>query len=88
MDAIKPLHATLYGAPDCRRYRRIKRRLNEAAAAVGVAVALEEVNDAAALARFNPVTLPRLYVEGQLVATRNAPSPAELRRILQAKSHA
>ena len=88
MDTTQTVHAILYGAPDCRRYRRIKQRLNEAVAATGVAVALEEVNDAAALARFNPITLPRLYVEGQLVATRNAPAAAELRRILQAKRHA
>jgi len=88
MDATRTVHATLYGAPDCRRYRRIKQRLSEVAAAAGVAVALEEVNDTATLAQFNPITLPRLYVEGQLVATRNTPAKSELRLILQANTNA
>ncbi len=88
MNTTRTIHATLYGAPDCHRYRRIKQRLSEVAAATGVAVALEEINDSATLAQFNPITLPRLYVEGQLVATRNAPTKSELRRILQAKRHA
>ncbi len=77
------LHATLYGAPDCRRYRRFKARLIKAASLNGVELVLEEVNDTAALARFNPVTLPRLVVEGRLVASRNAPSVDVLSRLLR-----
>ena len=83
MNKTPPLHAILYGAPDCRRYRRFKARLMKAAALNGVALVLEEINDAAALARFNPVTLPRLVVEGRLVATRNAPSVSALQRWLR-----
>ena len=82
------LHATLYGAPGCRRYRRLKRRLAEAAAASSIPLTLEEIHDPAALAQFSPLTLPRLYVEGHLVASRNVPSAASLRRLLKAQNRA
>ena len=84
---MQTLHATLYGAPDCRRYRRTRQRLMEAAAAKGVTVVLEEVNDTAVLERFNPLTLLLLYVEGALLASRNPPSVNDLKRLLQTYNH-
>ena len=84
---MQTLHATLYGAPNCRRYRRTKQRLLEAAAASGMTVVLEEISDAAQLARFNPLALPLLYVEGERLASRNPPSVEALKRLLQAYDH-
>ncbi len=68
------LTATLYGTPSCRRYRRMKSRLLQAARQSGAALHLEEVTDAEALARFNPLSLPRLYLNGDLLAERNPPA--------------
>ncbi len=77
------LTATLYGTPSCRRYRRMKSRILQAAEQSGTALRLEEVTDTQALARFNPLSLPRLYLNGDLLAERNPPATEEILRHLR-----
>ncbi len=77
------LHVRLYGAPACRRYQRFRERLLEAALTTVAQLVVEEINDVSSLARFNPLTLPRLEVNGRVVASRNVPTVAALRRIFE-----
>ena len=77
------LEFRLYGAADCRRYRRMKERLLRAAAAARVEVVLQEINQSEALMQFNPLSLPRLYAGEKLLAAQNPPAESVLRRYLE-----
>jgi hypothetical protein len=50
----------------------------EAAAELGMEIELEEINDADQLAQSNPLDLPRLYLNGELIAVRNPPKSKTL----------
>jgi hypothetical protein len=45
----------------------------EAAAELGLEIELKEINDADRLSQSNPLDLPRLYLNGELIAARNPP---------------
>lgn len=68
----------LCGAPSCRRYRRMKENLLREAGRLSIEVALREVNETGRLSEFNPLSLPRLYLDGDLVASQNPPDKAAL----------
>jgi len=76
------VRVTLLGAPTCRRYKTMRRRVLRVAESGGISIELRKENDTAVLSRDNPLHLPMLRVENETIATGNPPSPAELRRIL------
>ncbi len=61
----------LLGTPQCRRYQKMRTAVQEAAAALGLEIELQEINDADQLAQSNPPDLPRLCLDGELIAVRN-----------------
>jgi hypothetical protein len=63
----------LMGAPTCRRYQKMRTRVTEEAKRLKIAIQVEEVNDTETLSRFNPLSMPRLYINGELVASQNPP---------------
>jgi hypothetical protein len=67
------LKAQLFGPPQCRRYQKIRVAALEAAAELGLEIELIEINDADRLSQSNPLDLPRLYLNGELIAARNPP---------------
>lgn len=81
MNTIK---ATLYGTATCRRYQRMKTALLEAAEKTQTALTLKEVEELKALEQFNPLSLPRLYLNDELVASQNPPKVEVVIRFLQA----
>lgn len=72
----------LVGSPACRRYHKMRAAVLDAAARLGVQVNLEEVNDTERLSAFNPLSLPRLYIEDKLVASQNPPKTQDVERAL------
>lgn len=76
------IHAKLFGVSTCHRYQRMRETLLAEAQRQGVHVQFEEINDPAILARFNPLSLPRLHINDQLVASGNPPSTAAISRHL------
>lgn len=82
------IEAMLYGTPTCRRYQKMRKLLVDEAARLGIAIHIREVNETAQLERLNPLDLPRLYVDGHLIATRNPPHASRLAEILtQERDH-
>jgi len=61
----------LFGTPQCRRYQKMRTAVQEAAAELGMEIQLEEINDSDQLSQSNPLDLPRLYLNGELIAVRN-----------------
>jgi hypothetical protein len=78
------LTVTLYGT--CRRYRRMKQTVLAEAARLAVPIQLEEIGDTDSLSRLNPLSLPLLYIDGELVASQNPPAPDQVARALRLKS--
>ena len=72
----------LWGSPTCPRYQRMRRTVLNEAQRLGVDVRLEEINDAGHLAGVNPLHLPQLRRNGQVLARGNPPRPAEVARWL------
>jgi hypothetical protein len=70
---IDMLKIELFGTLQCRRYQKIRTAVQEAAAALGFEIELEEINDSSQFAQSNPLDLPRLYPNGELIAVRNPP---------------
>jgi len=77
-----PVNVTLYGATQCRRYKTMRRRLLKVAEDSNIVLDFREKNDTATLSAYNPLHLPILEMEGELVARANPPALAELLRIL------
>jgi len=50
---------------------------------LGIAIQLEENGDAEQLSKFNPLSLPRLYIAGDLVASQNPPKTQAIERVLK-----
>jgi len=63
----------LLGTSQCRRYQKMRTAVWEAAAEIGLEIELEEINDVTQLSQSNPLDLPRLYINGELIAARNPP---------------
>ena len=63
----------LLGTPLCRRYQRMRVVALETATELGLEIELEEINDTEQLSQSNPLDLPRLYLNGELIASRNPP---------------
>lgn len=78
--------ATLYGTPTCRRYQKMRKLLVEEAARLNIAIDIQEANETSQLERLNPLDLPRLYVNGHLIASRNPPTTTHLAEILTQES--
>ena len=75
--------ATLYGTTSCRRYQRMRKALLEAAEKTQTSVDINEVEEIEALEKFNPLSLPRLYLNDELVASQNPPSVEKIIQFLQ-----
>jgi hypothetical protein len=71
----------LIGTPTCRRYQKMRARVFEEAERQKLAIQVEEVGDTETLSKFNPLSLPRLYIRDVLVASQN---PPKAKIILQA----
>ena len=68
----------LFGAPQCRRYQKMCTAVQKAATELGLEINLEEINDWNHLSQSNPLDLPRLYLNGELIAVRNPPKYKKL----------
>lgn len=64
---------TLYGIPSCRRYQRMRELVIREAARLGVPIQLDEIGDTERLMQINPLSLPRLYIGRELIASQNPP---------------
>jgi hypothetical protein len=71
-------YCQLVGTTQCRRYQRMRMVILEAAMELGLEIELEEVNDTDQLSQSNPLNLPRLYLNGELIAVRNPPKSKTL----------
>jgi len=69
----------LWGTPQCRRYQKMRTSVQDAAAALGLEFELQEINDSGQLAQSNPLDLPRLCLDGEVIASRNPPKESVLR---------
>ena len=65
----------LIGTPTCRRYQKMRASVLEEAERQKLAIQVEEVGDMETLSKFNPLSLPRLYIGDVLVASQNPPKP-------------
>ena len=74
----------LIGSPTCRRYQKMRDVVETEAARLGLAIALEEINDTPRLMRFDPLRLPQLHIGGELVARGNPPKTSDVGSRLQA----
>jgi len=57
-----------------RRYQRMRTVILETAAELGVQIELEEIYDTERLSQSNPFDLPQLYLDEELIASRNPPN--------------
>jgi hypothetical protein len=73
----------LIGSPLCRRYQKMRASVLHEAERLGVAIHIEEIGDDDALSQFNPLSLPMLYIQGNLIAKQNPPQAQEISRALQ-----
>jgi len=64
---------TLYGTPSCRRYQKMREIVLSESDRLGITVWLEEIGDMDRLSKINPLSLPRLYIGDELVASQNPP---------------
>jgi len=67
------IQITLYGTPSCRRYQRMRKLVVHEADQLGVTIQIDEVSDFTLLSQINPLSLPRLYIGGELIASQNPP---------------
>jgi len=65
----------LIGTPTCRRYQKMRASVLREAERQMLAIQVEEVGDTETLSKFNPLSLPRLYIGDVLVASQNPPKP-------------
>ena len=72
----------LIGTPTCRRYQKMRASVLEEAERQKLAIQVEEVSDTETLSKFNPLSLPRLYIGDILVASQNPPKAQEVIRAL------
>jgi hypothetical protein len=72
----------LVGSPACRRYQKMRAVVLDVAARFDMQVKIEELGEAEKLAQFNPLSLPRLYIRDELVASQNPPKAQDIEHIL------
>ena len=77
------LNVTLYGAPTCRRYQKMRKRVLDETRRLNLSIQLDEVSETAQLVQFSPLSLPRLYINGQLAASQNPPSIEQIATLLR-----
>ena len=73
----------LIGMPSCRRYQRMRENTIREAERLGISIQLDEISDTEQLSEFNPLSLPRLYIQDKLVASQNPPAPQDIIQALQ-----
>jgi len=76
------LAVKLVGTTQCRRYQRMRERLLQQAAGLGLGLQLEEENQIQQLSQYDPLNLPMMFIRGKLVAAKNPPKEQVLRRQL------
>ena len=76
----------LFGTPACRRYQRMRESIIHEAERLGILVEIHEIGDTENLSKINPLSLPRLYIADELVASQNPPNVQVLERALLSKS--
>jgi len=76
----------LFGTPACRRYQRMRESIIHKAERLGILVEIHEIGDTESLSKINPLSLPRLYIADELVASQNPPNVQVLERALLSKS--
>lgn len=72
------LSLQLFSTPHCRRYQKMRALALETAAQLGLDVHMEEINDTDWLSQSNPLNLPRLVANGEIIASRNPPKANRL----------
>lgn len=77
------IKATLYGTPTCRRYQRMKTALLDAAERTQISITIQDVEELEALEKFSPLSLPRLYINDEMVASQNPPSVEKIVQFLE-----
>ncbi len=79
------LTVKLVGAPNCRRYQRMREGVVREAKRLGITIHMEEIGDTESLSKTNPLSLPRLYIGGELIASQNPPKTQDITRALQSQ---
>jgi len=74
---------TLYGTPTCRRYQRMQKLVMDEATRLNLPIQVNEVSETAQLVQFSPLSLPILYINGNLVASQNPPRGEQITKMLQ-----
>ena len=74
---------TLYGTSACHRYQKMKKLVLDESVRLTLPVKMDEVSETAQLVQFSPLSLPRLYVQDELVASQNPPRRQEIARIFE-----
>jgi hypothetical protein len=72
----------LVGSQACRRYQKMRTAVLDVAAHLGVQIIIEEISEAEKLSQFNPLSLPRLYIKNDLIASQNPPKAQDIERAL------
>jgi len=74
---------TLFGTPTCRRYQKMHKLVLDEAARLNLPIQVDEVSKTAQLVQFSPLSLPRLYINDQLVATQNPPRVEQITKMFE-----
>ena len=74
---------TLYGTPTCRRYQKMHKLVLDEAARLNLPIKIDEVSETAQLVQFSPLSLPRLYINDQLIASQNPPKVEQITKMLE-----
>ena len=72
----------IIGTPECRRYQKMRQLVVNEAARINLPIQIDEINEMEQLWQFNPISLPRLYINGNLVASQNPPSVKQIAKFL------
>ncbi len=67
------IEVRLMGTPNCHRYQRMRDLILAEAKKLGVEIQLTEIGDTESLSKINPLSLPRLYIGDELIASQNPP---------------
>lgn len=78
----------LMGTPACRRYQKMRDLILAEAPKLGAEIHINEISDTESLSQVNPLSLPRLYVGDELLASQNPPKAEDVVRALKGISHA
>ncbi|MEP0806975.1 MAG: hypothetical protein HRF47_15955 [Chloroflexota bacterium] len=82
------IEVRLMGTPSCRRYQRMRDVILAEAQKLGIEIRITEIGDTASLSQVNPLSLPRLYIGDELIASQNPPKAEEVAQMLKGLSHA